>query len=40
MASEIFAFEKLQIIVGKANEVENRLALAPVQAGRVNIPVH
>ena len=40
MASEIFAFEKLQIIVGKADEVENRLALAPVQTGGVYIPVH
>ena len=40
MTSEIFTFEKLQIVVGQTDQVEDRLALAPVESGRVHIPVH
>ena len=40
MTSEIFTFKQFQVVVGQPNEVENWLAVSPMQARRVNVTMH
>ena len=40
MSGKILAFEELQIIVGKPDQIEHRPAFAPVEARRVHVAMH
>lgn len=40
MTSKIFTFQKLQVIVGEPDKVENRLPVAPVKTRWVDVAMH
>ena len=40
MTSKIFSFQQFKVVIGQPYKVENRLAVSPVQARRVNVAMH